>query len=98
MLISTCLKVFISSSARPVPKATQDKGSSAIETGKTHFEIRDVEIYDLLVSTADTLAVAARDKSLRLAIHADCRLPRILRTDGEHVLGGAADLDAAHVD
>src|SRR5665647_2843161 len=33
MLMSTFFRVFISSSARPVPSATQDSGSSAIETG-----------------------------------------------------------------
>ena len=34
MLVSTSLSRFISSRARPVPKTTHDRGSSAIETGR----------------------------------------------------------------
>src|SRR5947208_12162615 len=34
ILINRFLSVFISSSARPVPRATQVSGSSAIETGR----------------------------------------------------------------
>src|SRR5262249_9111536 len=58
---------------------------SAIETGKTHYEIRDVAIYDLLVTAVNTLTAPAAEKNLRLSLHADCRLAPVLRTDGEHV-------------
>lgn len=58
---------------------------SAIDSGKTHIEIRDVEIYDLLVATVAVLTMAAEEKGLRLGAHIDCQLPRVLRTDSEHV-------------
>lgn len=58
---------------------------SAIDSGKTHLEIRDVQIYDLLNTTVNSLSMAAEEKGLRLAAHIDCHLPRTLRTDSEHV-------------
>jgi len=58
---------------------------SAIDSGKIHLDIRDVQIYDLLVTTVNTLTMAAEEKGLRLGAHIDCRLPRTLQTDSEHV-------------
>ncbi|HLG87813.1 MAG TPA: ATP-binding protein [Alphaproteobacteria bacterium] len=58
---------------------------SAIDSGKVHLDIRDVQVYELLVSTVNTLATAAAEKGLGLQAHVDCRLPRNIRTDSEHV-------------